>query len=285
MSRTNAIALIVFGVLLVWVFSLDAETTQNIQKKVLSLFSPFQRAGTEIQDSLEGVGESAPDPRKLLEENERLRNEVAELRIYRDDLVKLREEYNEITSLLGLKQMSHLSLISSRVIGHDSSHWWRTVTIDKGTNNGIAVESPVLNDQGLIGKTHLVDKAASMVLLLTDEQCQVSARIEGTNEKGLIQGIRGTPSGRQLLKLSTYSKRKVELGSRVFTSGAGGLFPPGILIGEVKNFRLLKNQGYGEATVEPAVDFSKLNFVFVMERERGVLAERGTSSDAAEVPN
>jgi rod shape-determining protein MreC len=281
MSRSNVIALIVFGSLLVWVFSFDADTTQGIQRKVLSFISPFQRAGTEIENGLSSLGEEVPqDPRALIQENERLRQEVAKLRVYRSELVKLREEYNEITRLLELKEMSHLSLISARVIGRDSTMWWRTVTIDKGSRDRIAVESPILNDRGLIGKTHVVGSAASTVLLLTDEQCKVSVRVEGTNEKGIVQGMRGTPSGEPLLKLLYLSKyAKIEKGARVFTSGVGGLFPPGLPIGEVKDFRVPDHGVNSEATVVPAADFSQLKFVFVMERAYSEEVEEAGADD------
>lgn len=268
MSRVNVIALIVFGGLLAWVFSLDGDTTQGIQKKVLGIFSPFQRAGTEIAESAQEVGDKTPlDPRQLLDENELLRREVSELRIYRDELVKLREEWNEVTRLLELKEESHLSLISSRVIGRDPSLFSPKLTINKGSRSGIAVESPVLNDRGLIGKTNVVGMSEATVLLLTDEQCQVAVRVEGTHEQGIIKGIRGTPSGAPLLNLMYLSKyARILPGAKVFTSGEGGIFPPGIAIGEVKDFEVLPD-GFSKATVIPAVDFSRLKFVFVMDRQ------------------
>ncbi|MEZ5329372.1 MAG: rod shape-determining protein MreC [Verrucomicrobiales bacterium] len=267
MSRVNIIALVIFGGLLAWVFSLDGETTQGIQKKVLAIFSPFQRAGTDIGESIREIGDNRPlDPRQLLDENEMLRREVSELRIYRDELVKLREEWNEVTRLLELKEESHLSLISSRVIGRDPSLFSPKLTINKGSHSGIAVESPVLNDRGLIGKTNVVGMSESTVLLLTDEQCQVSARVEGTNLQGIVKGIRGTPSGAPMLKLTYLSPdARIQPGAKVFTSGEGGLFPAGIAIGDVKEFQVLVD-GYSEATVIPAVDFSSLKFVFIMER-------------------
>ncbi|MGK0189535.1 MAG: rod shape-determining protein MreC [Verrucomicrobiales bacterium] len=268
MSRGNVIALILFGGLLAWVFSLDGETTQGIQKKVLSVFSPFQRAGTDIAESAQKIGDKTPmDPRQLLNENEALRREVSELRIYRDELVKLREEWNEVTRLLELKEEFHLSLISSRVIGRDPSLFSPKLTINKGSHSGIAVESPVLNDRGLIGKTNVVGMSEATVLLLTDEQCQVAARVEGTNERGIIKGIRGTPSGEPLLNLMFLSKyARILPGAKVFTSGEGGIFPRGIPIGEVMDFNVLTD-GWSRATVIPSVDFSSLKFVFVMERQ------------------
>lgn len=268
MSRGNVIALILFTALLAWVFNLDPGTTQGIQRKVLSLFSPFQRAGTEIRNSVAKAGDKRPlDARELLEENELLREEVARLRVHHEELVRLTSDWREVTRLLKLKEETDLQLITARVIGRDTSLISRTLTINKGSHSGIAVESPVLNDRGLVGKTNVVGMQEATVLLLTDEQCQVSARIEGTNERGLVKGIRGTPSGEPLLKLTYLSKdARIQPGAKVFTSGDGGLMPPGISIGEVKEFRVLPD-GYSDATVVPAVDFSSLKFVFIMERQ------------------
>ena len=282
MSRVNVVALILFGILLVWVFSLDADTTQGIQRKVLSVFSRFQRGGTEIRETLKEVGNNRPlDPRQLLEENELLRREVTELRIYRDELVKLRDEWNEVTRLLELKEESHLSLIAARVIGRDSTLLNRKLIINKGSNSGIAVESPVLNDRGLIGKTNLVGMSEATVLLLTDEQCQVAARVEGTNIQGIVKGVRGSPAGEPLLKLMSLSKdARIEPGARVFTSEHGGVVPAGIAIGEVRDFKVLEVYGYSEATIVPSVDFANLDFVFVMDRGRDKESEGVTVKPA-----
>jgi rod shape-determining protein MreC len=98
--------------------------------------------------------------------------------------------------------------------------------------------------------------------LLTDEKCQVSAKVDGTPEAGIISGLRDTAGESPSLLLRFLSKdANLKPGMLVFTTGRGGLFPPDILLGKIKTFA--PGPLFGEALVEPAVDFTTLKTVFV----------------------
>ena len=117
---------------------------------------------------------------------------------------------------------------------------------------------------GLVGKvSEVVGDDSSIVILLSDEVCQVSARIEGTTEQGILIGQRGALSTMPDLKLRYLSKNAVAPPGRlVITSGAGGLFPENLLLGRVKSFK--PGAINGEAVVEAAINFDVLRNVFVI---------------------
>lgn len=266
MSRINIIALVSFAALLVWVFTLDRGTIAKIHSSVLSLFGPFQRTGTAMQDEIRDVVGPTRTPEQLAQENDELRREVSALRLQTQEIDRLLGENRRFRELLDFEQTSALKVIPARVIGRDASTWWNTVVIDRGFRHQVAVDSPVVTDVGLVGKTAFVNQDESTVILLTDERCRVAARIQGTSYEGILMGSRGATRVSPDLRLRFLPKEAdPPVGSAVFSSNVGGLFPSNILLGEIKQFTV--RDVAGEALVRPAVDFSELEYVFVIERE------------------
>jgi rod shape-determining protein MreC len=126
---------------------------------------------------------------------------------------------------------------------------------------------PVVTDTGLVGKTTSVSDTISVVLLISDENCRVAASIEGSREQGIVSGERLTTGMAPLLNLNFLSKQAdLKPGQKVYTSGVGGVFPSGLLIGVVKTFRVRELDGQAQLT--PAVDLSHLEDVFVVTGRR-----------------
>ena len=120
---------------------------------------------------------------------------------------------------------------------------------------------PVITDRGLVGKVTDVSASMSEVMLVTDEDCKVAAKVEGTKEQGICGGSRA-PEGE--LELAFLSKlADLQPGQKVYTAGvSGGVFPSGIALGTVKSFRARDLDG--EAILEPAADLGSLEEVFVV---------------------
>ena len=158
-------------------------------------------------------------------------------------------------------------LIAAEIIARDSSTWWRTVSINRGRRDGLETDMPVVTDEGLVGKTTTVSDAISIVLLVSDESCRVAASIEGSREQGIVSGERVTTGMTPVLDLNFLSKQAdLKPGQKVYTSGVGGVFPSGLLIGVVKSFRVRELDGQAQLT--PAVDLSHLEDVFVVTGRR-----------------
>jgi len=122
---------------------------------------------------------------------------------------------------------------------------------------------PVVTDEGLVGKTTTVSANISVVLLVSDENCKIATSVEGTREQGIVSGERVTAGLNPLLDLNFLSKQAdLKPGQKVYTSGMGGVFPSGLLVGVVKSFRVRELDG--QAQLAPAVDLSHLEDVFVV---------------------
>jgi rod shape-determining protein MreC len=126
---------------------------------------------------------------------------------------------------------------------------------------------PVVTDEGLVGKTTTIGDNISIVLLLSDENCRVAATVEGSKEQGIVSGERVSGSVMPLLDLNFLTKQaNLQPGMKAYTSGVGGVFPSGLLIGTVQSFRVRELDG--QAQIAPAVDLSHLEDVFVVTGNR-----------------
>ena len=116
---------------------------------------------------------------------------------------------------------------------------------------------------GLVGKTTVVADHAATVILIADEGCRVAVNIEGSNEKGIVRGERMANHGIPAVGLSFITKQAgLKPSQKIYTSGVGGVFPSGVLVGAVKDFKVRELDGY--ATLVPAVDLSSIDDVFVV---------------------
>ncbi len=274
MRRINITALIVFVLALVWVFTWKTPTTQRIQAKVGAFFSPFIRTGASVQEKLEGVQTRSPE--ELAEESSRLKREVEELRIYFKDYEALKKENEDLRRMLQFSKGYPLKLIPANILTRNSSTWWRTATIDRGLRDGIATDATVVTSEGLVGKiAHAWDRESD-ILFIMDETCPVAAFLEGRNEEGLLKGTRGMLDRTQEMRLTMLPKgTKIDPGTKVYSSGKGGVFPRNFLLGEVVKCNDLEL--YAEATVKPVVDFEKLKNVFVIDSDQSDPAGGRTS--------
>ena len=175
----------------------------------------------------------------------------------------LEAENNRLRSALGYRRRAVFQLMPSQITVRDASTWFNSVKIDRGRAQLIEPDMPVLTEEGLVGKTQVVSDHATSVLLISDENCKVAATVEGMREQGIVRGERTSHSGAPVISLNYLSKQaNLKPGQKVYTSGIGGVFPSGVLVGTVKEFKVRELDGY--ATLIPAVDLTTIQDVFVV---------------------
>lgn len=268
MSRLNLFFVALFVGLLVWISFFEADRVARIQKGTMSIFSPFTRASGAISAATAALGEEELSYSQLKEAFESARGERDRLQLEVMQLDELLYENNELRRALQYKTRSPLSLLPARVISRKSLNWYNTLVIDKGAADLVqadyAVIVPVGQAAGLVGKvSEVVGPHSSIVLLLTDEMCQVPAQIKGTVEQGIVNGQRAPLRTRPDLKLRYLSKEAlINPGDLIISSGVGEVFREGLLLGQVKGAK--RGVIDTEATIVPSVDFEKLRDVFVI---------------------
>lgn len=266
MKKGNIIALILFLAAVVGVFTLKTPQTRALQTSVMGALSPFMRGSAVAEEQVKELTSTPMDPAILEKEYHSLRQETEGLRIVAQKYNQVLEENNKFRAMLNYRQQTPFKLTAARVLRRSASNWWSTIIIDKGSLDGLGTDSPVITDIGLVGKTGKVAAHTAEVILLTDEECRVAARIEGTQAKGILSGERGSFETRPDLRLRFLDRTlNIQPGVNVFSTGDGGVFPAGLLLGKVKVFE--SKDVSGEAVVESAVNFNLLEDVFVVHMD------------------
>src|SRR6267143_4187729 len=180
MSRTSIIALLVFGAILGYFLSFGTETTRRFQASVYQLLAPFFTTGSGLQKQITSVRTGLKSLEELERENGALQVENRQLRATNQALRDVEHEVNRLRHALNYRERSVFKLVPAEIIARDSSTWWRTVTINRGQEDGVDGDMPVVTDEGLVGKTTTVSKNISVVLLVSAVDCRVVSTVEGT---------------------------------------------------------------------------------------------------------
>ena len=192
-------------------------------------------------------------------ENEALRSRLAELEEQNLQYGEAIVAGGHLQRIAEMREGFEVPLHPAQVVGHDLSPWFRSVLIDRGRAQKLHSGMPVVTDRGLVGLVTATSTHAGKVMLLIDRQCAVDAIVQRSRARGIV---RGTGS---LLEF-TFMVRgdDVQPGDDVLTSGVGGAYPKGIRVGRVVEVRADEGSLLHTATVQPAVDFGRLEQVFVM---------------------
>ena len=265
MKPLNLIALLLFLGGAVWALTRSDRSVREIQNAYYSAMAPFLKAGSKLETHARAFLEETRHSKKLEAELETTREQLGRLRLIESRFRALEQENSQLRHALNFKEATRFDVVAARVIRRNPTTWWQTVEIDAGSKRGIGTQLAVLSNEGLVGKIDRVDSGGerSSVLLLTDEKCQVSARVEGSPEVGILSGQRGGFDADPMLRLRFLSANAaVRPGQRVFTTGRGGIFQANILLGTIHSVD--KGALDSEALVRPSVNFADLGAVFVV---------------------
>jgi rod shape-determining protein MreC len=189
----------------------------------------------------------------LRELNVTLADEVNRLREARLENLRLRQ-------LLGLKERGQFGFVAANVIGKNLQLLRNTVTLDAGERSGVKMDMPIVTENGLAGKIVATSTGYAVAQILFNKEIRVSAKIERSRVDGIIRW-----DGGSMLALQDVAKTlDVQTGDVIITSEYSSFFPPGIRIGVVTAARGAEGSLFQSIEVKPAVDFSRLEEVFVI---------------------
>jgi len=239
--------------------SLIKDTVTSVQKVVTS---PFNWIFTKIDDYKELVN-IREKYQKLLPEVDRIDSLTTENTELRKQLEAMKEELNIDYTI------NEYEFLNATVISRNISYWYNTITIDKGTYNGVEPNMVVVNSDGLIGKVISTTTFTSDVKLLTtsDTNNKISVAISNGSNKlyGLIKDYNYNTNSLEVEGIS--NTETVSVGDSVYTSGLGGIFPSGILIGKVTEITTDEYDLAKIINVKPIANFDNINYVAVLKRK------------------
>jgi len=267
------LALMVTALAIVSSHRRDPGSLSLFERLIYAMVRPVQSG---LAGVLSGVRSTWEDYVALVhaqKENRRLSARIQELEQEMAECQELRASNQRLGALLDFQSSVRLPSVASRVIGEDSSGWFHTLLIDKGQKDGVERAMPVVARQGLVG--HVVESAerTAKVLLIIDRNSAVDVLLQESRTKAVLEGV-----GRQDLCVLKYVPRSetVQKGERVITSGLGGIYPKGLLVGTVEG---VWKEGYGlfqRVEVSPKVDFQRLEEVLVILKREPSETSEGT---------
>ena len=268
--RVNFIVVLVFLLAVLGVFLMNERNRQRVQSGFLTIISPFLKKGSEWDSSFREYRGRVKKLHELEAENSDLRTKLDGLKSENATLRGFEKLYHESQKAVGFKEQAPFTLVPARVIGRPISNWWHSIDVDKGSADGIELGMPVLTPDGLVGKTILLGEHSATVLLITDENCKVAATVTGSREVGKqgivhveVRGERSASNLQPRMILNFVSKAAaLEPGQEIETSGAGQVYPPGIKIGRILEFK--PRELHGEALLEPFANLATLSDVFIV---------------------
>ncbi len=225
------------------VFSELSQFLQSLYENIasyLSIFTEYRRIKIENQELKRAIS-------LLLNENNTLKEKLS--------------YYKRWNKMLRYKDTSSFNLLPANVIGREPSNWFKYIFIDKGSDDGIRKDMPVITYLGLVGKVKATTPKTAKVMLILDVKSSLGGMIQKTRDIGVIEGL-----GKNYLKMIYINNQaNIKRGDVVITSGLGGIYPKGIVVGEVFKIDKELDKLYQKIYIVPRVDFMHLEEVFVIK--------------------
>ena len=259
----------------------DTDSTRLIRVWTVSAVTPFEKAFAAAQGSISGAWHNYFDLRGVRAQNQKLQDEIEQLRLQQVRLAEDAGQARRLQRLLGFKEQFIARTLPAQVIGSSGSDMSRVVYIDKGEGDGVMQDMAVITADGVVGKILRVFATTSQVLLINDPSSGVGALLEKSRLQGVIKG---TANGELVLE-KMMSDERVEPGDQLQTSGGDQIFPKGLPIGTVKSVSPGRDV-FLKITVKPAAQLNQLEEVLVITQvvERQPTAkEAQTSMRAADI--
>lgn len=233
----------------------------GVRRVATAVFAPVQASATAVVEPVGRFFTGVGDLATTFEDNQRLRERVAELEERRRSTDDVARENDELRALLGMQEGRGWETVSATTIGIGPSNYEWTITIDVGTEDGVAEDMAVVDGDGLVGRVVLAERSTSRVLLTIDPNFAAAARVAGNGEVGNLSG-----RGSELLLLDLLDPgAEVGPGDEVVTSSyAFGVFPPGVPVGVVEALDEETPDLTRSVRVRPYVDFTSLGALLVV---------------------
>ncbi len=270
---TTSKSLIFFGVLPILCLILLASTVGGkfgpFHELTLEVLGPVQKLFSRGVVSLRQVKSDYLDLLAVRDENKQLRLMLGN---YQEQLDEYREAYATYLHLqkqLDFKKKETFPSLSARVVGKDPAFWFKTIIVDVGENDGIVEGMVARTERGVVGQVINVSANYSKILLANAPSSAIDAMVQMNRVRGIVKG-----AGERGYVLKYVLKNfDVEVGDRVVTAGIGGIFSSGIPLGTVSAVRKKRRGMFLEIEVTPAVDFQKLETLFINLSERQRIRE------------
>ena len=261
-------------------------------KTAMAFLSPFQKGFSTLGGGVSDIKDSVEEVQNMREELEVLREEVKTLRSQNLNASEAISENQRLRALLGYKlSATQFDLVAASIIGRESATWTSVVLINRGTLDGVADNMAVVTEMGLVGHVIEAGLNTSKVQLILDPRSSVGTLIQRPESRvaGIVEGDINNPHAPKMVNIPKDADVKVD--DMIVTSGFGGVYPKGIVVGKIKEIHNDEGGLLKHGIVATTVNFEKLEDVAVITVSRElppdplppVIQTSGSELDAAEV--
>lgn len=236
--------------------------TTPIERTVVAVIGPLQALAHRPVAAFRNLTSNLASVEGLREANRTLQAEAQRLRAVETTHQELLLKYERLRRLLEFRRELPFHTVAASVIARDATNWSKTITLDAGSQAGLREDLPVLNHEGIVGHIIRATPRYAQVLLITDARGAVDVLIQRTRAAGVFVGSSNGQRGGYLRYMPR--EEDVRVNDRVISSGYGGIYPKGVLLGVVKRVDRSGTDMFQTIEVEPAVDFSRLEEVIVV---------------------
>ena len=261
------VTLLVTNLIIMAVDARDADGQVKMLRVWTQTFaSPLQSASSKASGATTGFFQQIWNFRSTAAENEQLKQRLTvaeqELNVARAAAA----ENERLKALLSLSEQSETQSVPARVIARDASIWFNTITINRGSSSGIAVNMPVVTSGGIVGRIITVSPWASQVMLITDEKAGAGAVVGQLGQSGALGSVRGRADlGVAMIEMRYVSGvEKVEVNDAVMTTGQDGIYPPGLNVGRVVDVKSGTATQAHQILIQPGAQLDHLEEVAVL---------------------
>ncbi|MGZ8779792.1 MAG: rod shape-determining protein MreC [Thermoanaerobaculia bacterium] len=239
------------------------ETRTMFERTVMTIFSPVPKFVNWIGGTAQDMHYGYLDMRRAVNENVELRRKVATLTTENLKLRQSGSDMRRLRSLLAYSEQFDFETSMAQAIMLETAGRFKSIIIDRGSADGVAVNDIIANANGLIGRVVLTTNDLAKVQLVTDTNCNVGSLVERTRRQGVVRGTGGTIV--QMFDIPSLAD--VQPGDRVLTAGIDGIYPKGIPIGTVTRSEPGQSL-FKTVTVRPSVDFGTIEEVIVIHTRK-----------------
>jgi rod shape-determining protein MreC len=286
-ARTFLIAVILLAILLL--LNLPLPAALRVKGGMRDNLRPYRNVMSFVLRGARLLGGALADANVAREERRQLLEEVSTLRYKLHRMAALERENDELRRQLGFAARAKHKLVLCEVVSRGgSTGWWHSIRLNKGSEDGIVPNAAVMTMDGLVGRTGTPDGADGKlaltlsretcdVLLITDPNCRVACKFSRTGALGILRGAGASVKGEGRLEMLFAPEpctvqyidkgAAVRAGDEVVTSGLGGVYPAGIIVGRVVEVRVDSSGLYQRARVAPAAALAALGHVFVVAEQ------------------
>jgi rod shape-determining protein MreC len=256
----------------------DGQKVRLIRLWAIGAVTPFERGAHALGSGIRHTWYNYIDLRHARQENEVLKREVARMRIDEAAIAEDALEGRRLQAMLVFRQRYVGATVAAQVIGTSASDQSHFLTIDKGTNDGLRPDLPVITPDGIVGKIREVSPTTAQIVEINDQTSGAGVILESTRIRGILHG---TVAGRVQIGNLTADSR-IKPGEHVLTSGGDQVFPRGLPVGTIESIAPdSDHQPYLAITIRPAADLNRIEEVLVITSMQSDLSAEAQQDLAA----